>query len=513
MEDRQLDNVDVDVGKLISFIKRRAAEAKAGEPASAQLVSRKEQTSDLALPDVSVETAEPAEPETVFKAQADFNQQLLRSLTLLESCVQGFPQDLARVERGLDEETARSLQSTRQIKDQIEQLPRIVADLKAQTELATASASETEQRIIRELQSVEETAQAGFGALQTRLEQESGSTADLIAQSSAQMSALLKEVGRVRDEVAVALKDISKSALEAQARLSALEQKMESLSSVEGSITHQLDELKIRVLRTERVTKGAHQTPIASAELVAPNGSVLRDEAKSFNSPANGNGFHKVGPSSNRSVSQPFDYFLFEHRFRGPVAEIKGHHMIYLDLFRGREDLLDLGCGRGEFVELLSEHGARITGVDINEDMVDFCRDRGLNVLRADLFSHLTSLSDNCLDGIFTSQLIEHLSFNQLWELIGLCGRKLKRGGILVAETINPNCFDALCNFYLDPSHVRPNPAKMIWFLVEQQQFRAESLIFSSPISPDADKTLTTDFALPDEVSLYKDYAMVATKV
>src|SRR5207248_7129412 len=136
----------------------------------------------------------------------------------------------------------------------------------------------------------------------------------------------------------------------------------------------------------------------------------------------------------------PFDYFLFEHRFRGSRAEITRRQAVYLDCFLGRGRVLDLGCGRGEFVELLREHGVPAEGVDGDEDMVDYCRDRGLPVVRADLFDHLAGLPAASLDGVFAAQVIEHLPPERLWRLVHLCAAALKPGGALVFETINILC-------------------------------------------------------------------------
>src|SRR5207245_5210105 len=115
-----------------------------------------------------------------------------------------------------------------------------------------------------------------------------------------------------------------------------------------------------------------------------------------------------------------------------------------------------------------------IAGVDSNEDMVDFCRDRALRVDLADVFDYLGGLNDVCLDGICALQLVEHMTFEQIGKLINLCGEKLKPGGIMVAETVNTNCPQALANFYLDPSHVRPVPAEMLRFMFEQGSFKVK---------------------------------------
>lgn len=209
----------------------------------------------------------------------------------------------------------------------------------------------------------------------------------------------------------------------------------------------------------------------------------------------------------------PFDYFLFEQRFRGPVAEIRRRQTGYLDLFRGRRAVLDLGCGRGEFLELLTELDIPVTGVDQSEDMVDFCRGRGLPAVQADLFAYLESLPDAHLDGVFVAQVVEHLPPTAIARLIGLCGRKLQPGGVMVAETVNPGCPVALGNFYLDPTHVRPVPAELLRFLFEQALFEVRCLRFSAPAGGgERAEVLELESGFALEAQHYQDYAVVAVR-
>ena len=207
------------------------------------------------------------------------------------------------------------------------------------------------------------------------------------------------------------------------------------------------------------------------------------------------------------------DSLLFAHKFRGSVSEIKRRQSAYLDLFVGRNSLLDLGCGRGEFLELITEHGIRGTGVDDDEAMIRFCRDRGLRVVRADMFAYLRGLPDATLDSITAFQVIEHLPPAQIFELITLGAHKLRPGGMILWETQNPHCPRVLSNFYLDPTHERPVPPQMLCFLLEQSAYRVQCLRFSSPVSgADVPPVLQVTAGLPAEARLYQDYAVVAAR-
>jgi O-antigen chain-terminating methyltransferase len=145
--------------------------------------------------------------------------------------------------------------------------------------------------------------------------------------------------------------------------------------------------------------------------------------------------------------------------------------------------------------------------------MAEYCKDRGLPVAWADAFDHLGALADGSLDGIFSAQVVEHLTIDQLLRLLGLCAAKLRSGGVLVLETINPNCPPAMHWFYLDPTHVRPVPGDLLRFLLEQEAFEVRGLRFSSPLPTAAvPAVLDAPDGLPPEAALYQDYAAVARK-
>jgi O-antigen chain-terminating methyltransferase len=222
--------------------------------------------------------------------------------------------------------------------------------------------------------------------------------------------------------------------------------------------------------------------------------------------------YEPQAPAKPRLDRPRFDYFAFEERFRGAISEIKRRHSIYLDFFLNRRNVLDLGCGRGEFVDLLSEKGVKVMGVDSSRDMVDFCRDRGLSVVLSDIFDYLGGLDDESVDGIFASQVIEHFGPEDALRLIRLCRKKLMSGGVIVFETVNPNCPEALSNFYLDPSHVRPVPAELLRFMLEEDQFVFDSYKLSSPVpGKGAPEMLELRSAFQQQqASSYYDYAVIA---
>ncbi len=152
---------------------------------------------------------------------------------------------------------------------------------------------------------------------------------------------------------------------------------------------------------------------------------------------------------SDNTQNTTTNYFLFENRFRGSREDIKQRQLSSLHFFEGCGCVLDIGCGRGEFLETLRENGIGAKGIDIDSDMVEYCRSFELNVERADAISYLEKQDDNSLDGIFMDQLVEHLDPGYLIRLLALCQRKLKHNSYLVIETVNPLSFVSFVNFYL----------------------------------------------------------------
>jgi 2-polyprenyl-3-methyl-5-hydroxy-6-metoxy-1,4-benzoquinol methylase len=149
-------------------------------------------------------------------------------------------------------------------------------------------------------------------------------------------------------------------------------------------------------------------------------------------------------------------YVAFEDLFRGPGERVAESQRPYLTLVRDREPVLDVGCGRGEFLQLLHDEGIRAEGVDVDEGMVRRCRELGLEATRADLNEHLEGVDDGAFGTIFSAQVIEHLPPAELQRLVELATRKLRPGGVFIAETVNPHRLSSLKTFWVDLTHQHP---------------------------------------------------------
>ncbi|MFN5952122.1 MAG: class I SAM-dependent methyltransferase [Dolichospermum sp.] len=167
-------------------------------------------------------------------------------------------------------------------------------------------------------------------------------------------------------------------------------------------------------------------------------------------------------------------YLAFEDHFRGTREDIFNKLKVYLPLIEkanvGTPDapILDVGCGRGEWLELLRESGYTARGLDINRVMIEQCQARGLEVIAGDVIDYLASLPDNSLGAVTGFHIIEHLPFKMLMRLFSETVRVIKPQGLVIFETPNPdNVLVGSNTFYLDPTHINPLPSATIKFISE----------------------------------------------
>jgi SAM-dependent methyltransferase len=165
------------------------------------------------------------------------------------------------------------------------------------------------------------------------------------------------------------------------------------------------------------------------------------------------------------------DYFAFESRMRGSVDAIRERQRRYVEDFREAAPVLDIGCGRGELLQLLREAGVEARGIDADADMVAYARGDGLDVEQADLVEYLQRLDDGSLGGIFMGQVVEHLPPGVLVRSLELAARKLRPAGVLVAETINPLSPLALRHYFADLTHAQPLVPETLQLLARQSGF------------------------------------------
>ena len=197
-----------------------------------------------------------------------------------------------------------------------------------------------------------------------------------------------------------------------------------------------------------------------------------------------------------------YKYVGFEDEFRGTQDEIRQRMADYLRVFAGRSDVLDVGCGRGEFLALLKEHGVGAHGVDVNRSMIEVCLAKGLDAAESDALTYLRSQPDASLGGLIAAQVVEHLEPGYLTALLDAAFGKLRPGSPIVLETINPACWVAFFDSYIrDVTHVRPlHPDTLKYFMVATG-FQEVAIQYRSPF-PESEKlqpvAAGSDAALPD---------------
>lgn len=181
----------------------------------------------------------------------------------------------------------------------------------------------------------------------------------------------------------------------------------------------------------------------------------------------------EAAPESAPVREMPIDWMRFADTFRGSEERIREHQKRYAARFAGASaEILDIGCGRGEFLEVAREAGLAARGIDLSQECIALCRSKGLEAEHADMFEYLESLPDHCLGGAFCSQVVEHLSPERIPALARLLGAKLHPGALVAVETPNPECLAIFAtHFYIDPTHTRPVPAVLLRFYLEEAGF------------------------------------------
>ncbi len=222
-----------------------------------------------------------------------------------------------------------------------------------------------------------------------------------------------------------------------------------------------------------------------------------------------------------REENHIFDamYVAFEDKFRGTRKDIQQRQEVYLPIIKDVLKLtsnalvLDMGCGRGEWIELLKNHEINAEGVDLNYIMIKECDERDLKATEADILDYLRPLKNSSVSAVTGFHIIEHLPFKILIALFDESLRVLKPGGVIIFETPNPeNLLVGACNFYTDPSHHNPLVPETMRFTIEQRGFEKANIKRLHKYS-DFYETTSEDEFIKAHFYNEMDYAIIGYKV
>lgn len=326
------------------------------------------------------------------------------------------------------------------------------------------------------------------------------------------MIGLSAAIGAVGDELRKRWESMVAREQRYETRVRSLEQLRESVSLVQQAV------LTIRREMERLVAVGADlstREPAAGADAVEQRTAALSAGA---------------GLTGNASAAlQSYRYVGFEDQFRGAQDEIGRRLSAYLPYFEGATDVVDVGCGRGEFLDLLRERGIRARGLDINREMVEVCRRRGLTADEGDALGFLRSIPDRSIGGLFAAQVIEHLQPEYLTQLLDTAFLKLRPGSRIVLETVNPACWAAFFESYIrDITHVRPLHPDTLTYLLVASGFQRVDVRYGAPFPEHAklqqlastahEQTLTEIFnenmsKLNSLMFTYFDYAAIGERL
>jgi SAM-dependent methyltransferase len=367
-----------------------------------------------------------------------------------------------------------------------EAMARVADELNGQTAAAVQSIGNALRRLEAEKASAG-LAMDAVGAV-AKLHRELARFQAARADDMARVSAAIRDLGESRVDKEVVHRSLAELSGAMGAESSRLERRLQDLSSVIGTLAAgKADRMEVDAQFARQITRKNLESVLAQDD-------------------------HRLDEF----------YVAFEERFRGPEADIRERMEMYLPIVKaaaaGREraPVLDVGCGRGEWLDLLTASGLVGRGLDLNKVMVAHCRQRGLDVVEADLLAYLEGLAPDSLGAITAMHVVEHMPFARRIEFLDAALRALRPGGVAIMETPNPeNLIVGACTFWNDPTHIQPLPPEPLQAAAELRGFVRVEIMRLRPYPFEAHLPKSRD-PIRDSLNhlLFgpQDYAIVAHK-
>jgi len=306
--------------------------------------------------------------------------------------------------------------------------------------------------------------------------------------------------------------EIEQSSLKQGHSIYELKQEDAYLKKLDQQNEAKIEELGHRITQMDqRITDVLHQMTILNEKLAKRPKSNDKDVEQSSSS----TGDQLV---ADEHLLDNF-YVQFERWFRGTEEEIAKRQSVYMPYFKksklDSQDLpaIDIGCGNGEFVEMLSQNGIRAIGLDLNKAMVENVKKKGLEAVQGDALSYLRKQKSNSCMAITGFHIVEHIPFLDLVKIFNECYRVLAPGGFVIFETPNPeNTIVGSCNFYNDPSHLHPLPPAFLELVMKTRGFTKNEIKRLHPIKPKIDHNDPLVKEMAERFFGPQDYAVICYK-
>jgi len=278
----------------------------------------------------------------------------------------------------------------------------------------------------------------------------------------------------VNGAVNVLAEDVAKRRESMEAREQRFDARVSALTAAHEELRTLIGVVQQATLTMKRELERMAIAPPATANSATPNSATPKTQGPST----------LQQPAAFAPALDAYKYVGFEDQFRGSQDTIRERLASYLPYFENTNGVLDVGCGRGEFLDLLKSNGIGARGLDLNHEMVEVCRARGLDVAEGDAVGYLDGQPDASIGGLFAAQVVEHLEPAYLLRFLELAAHKLKPGAPIVLETLNPACWTAFFDSFIrDITHVWPLHPETLRYLVLASGFSSARIEYRSPVA------------------------------